>query len=363
MSTTLSHHHIYDAALDDELFDTLPERLAREMDVPSVIFFWVHPGNMQEISAGTQPEANADYLEIADMDPWLAEAKDERANTGPFRLSRFVSAEELENSVMYNEVTLKHGLDRFWCLGMLQDTRDGRVITAVHKGKAAGDFSDPEVSFVNRHAPDLGRLHAIRRELIRNNIHDIAATDRSLQGEVPIFELDHEGRLLRMNGMGETLLLLHPFLVLQRNRVLALGGPNGSAFKAAVGNATGAAQSRASWLDLPQMRAQDGRILPGLRLNFLPQNAGGRRVLLIATTEDVLKLKSDFSNPQEAIALTPRERDVLNGLIKGKRREQLAHDLGVTVPTVDLHSGNLRRKLGARTMVEAIAIAFKVGAV
>lgn len=361
MTLPLSHHDIYDAALDDTLFDILPQRLAREMNVPSAIFFWLHPGNMQEISAGTQPEANADYIEILDQDPWMAEVKDERANSGAFRLTDHVSAEAFEKSVMYNEITLKHRLDRFWCLGMIQDTRDGRVVTAFHKGKQAGDFSDSELGFVNRHTRDLGRLHSIRRELIRNNIREIAAADRILQGEMPIFDLDHEGRLLRMNGMAETLLLLHPLLILQRNRILAIGGPKKQAFNAAVGNATVAAHSHASWLDLPPMRAQDGRILPNLRLNLLPQTTNGRRALVIVTTEDAAELRSDFYSPQEKISLTQRERDILTGLVKGLRRDQLAHDLGITVPTVDLHSGNLRRKLGARTMLEAVAIAFKAG--
>lgn len=361
MINALSHHDIYDAALDDALFDILPQRLAQEMDVPSAIFFWLHPGNMQEISAGTQPEANADYIEVLDQDPWMAEVKDEHANIGAFRLTDYVSADTLEKSVMYNEITLKHGLDRFWCLGMIQDTRDGRVVTAFHKGKRAGDFSDTELGFVNRHTRDLGRLHSIRRELIRNNLREIAATDRTLQGDVPIFDLDHEGRLLGLNGMAETLLLLHPLLILQRNRILAVGGPEKRAFNAAVGNATAAAHSQASWLDLPPMRAQDGRILPNLRLNLLPQSTNGRRALVIVTTEDPAWLRSDFDAPQEKVTLTPRERDILTGLIKGRRREQLAHDLGITVPTVDLHSGNLRRKLGARTMMEAVAIAFKAG--
>jgi DNA-binding CsgD family transcriptional regulator len=361
MTDTLSHHDIYDAALDKSLFDTLPQRLAQEMDVPSAIFFWLHPGNMQEISAGTQPEANADYIEILDQDPWMAEVKDEHANIGAFRLSNHVSADTFERSAMYNEITLKHGLDRFWCLGMIQDTRDGRVVTAFHKGKNAGDFSDPEVSFVNRHARDLARLHSIRRELIRSNIHDLAATDRTLQGEVPIFELDFEGRLKRLNGLAEGLLLRHPFLILQHSGILALGGPKMRSFHAAVARATDVEHSQANWLDLPQTRADDGRVLPSLRLNFLPQNTGGRRVLVIVTTEDPRGIGNAFDDPQEKIRLTPRERDILNGLIKGRRRDQLAHDLGVTIPTVDLHSGNLRRKLGANTMMEAIANAFKAG--
>ena len=361
MTRKFSHHDIYDSALDDALFETLPERMAREIGVPSAIFYWLHPGNTQEITAGTQPEANADYLEILDQDPWMAEVKDERANIGAFRLTEHVSADTFEKSAMYNDVTRKHGIDRFWCLGMIQDTLDGRVVTAFHKGKNAGDFSDAELRFVDRHTRDLGRLHTIRRELLRNRIRDIAAADHTLRDEVPIFELDHERRLLRLNGLAETLLSLHPYFVLQQDRTLALGGPQKHLFRLAVGKATAVVHHQAEMLEVPQMRGVDGRIFPKVRLNFLPQSIGGRRVLVIVTTDAPHDLKSEFDAPQDKICLTSRERDVLRGLIRGQRRDQVAYDLGITVPTVDLHSSNLRRKLGATTMLEAIAIALKSG--
>lgn len=361
MNMKFSHHDIYDAALDDELFNCLPERLAEELDVPSAMFFWLHPGDFKEISAGTQPETNAFYADVMEQDPWMAEVTDERAGIGAFRLSDNVSASEFEKSVMYNEFIVKNRLDRFWCLGMVQDTRDGRVVTAFHKGKKAGDFSDSELGFVNRHSLDLGRLHSIRRELIRNSVREIADADRSLKDDVPIFELDHEGRLLRLNSRAEKLLQLHPFLILQKDRVLMLGGPQSQVFRSAVGHATGDIVSRADAVHLPAMPGADRRILPALRLNLLPQNEGGRRVLVIVTTEAPYELQGAFDAPQESFVLTRREREILKGLIRGLRREQLAHNLGITVPTVDLHTGNLRRKLGARTIPEAVAIAFNIG--
>ena len=69
MNEKLTHHEIYDAALDNELFETLPRQLARDMDVPSAMFFWLHPGDLQEVSAGTQPETNDDYAEFMRRDP------------------------------------------------------------------------------------------------------------------------------------------------------------------------------------------------------------------------------------------------------------------------------------------------------
>lgn len=361
MSSPLTHHDIYDAALDQSLFETLPERLARALDIPSAMFFWLHPGDIQEITAGTQPEANSDYDAFLEDDPWMAQVSDDKIGQGAFRLSRFVSAATFEKSAMYNDYIVKNRLDRFWCAGLIQKTRDGIVATALHKGRTAGDFSDADMRYVNRHAADLGRLHAIRRELLRTGIREIAAPDRSLRDEVPTFELDHEGRLIRINGLAETLLSLHPRLIVKYDRSLAIAGPGAEALRRQVAAATGQQTSAAGSVDLPGLRAVDGRLLPAIRLNLLPRHEGGRRVLVIVTTEDPAGLRDSIAAPEESIRLTPRERDVLDGLAQGYRRDQLAHALGLALPTVDLHGASLRRKLGARTIPEAIAIAFRLG--
>jgi DNA-binding CsgD family transcriptional regulator len=243
----------------------------------------------------------------------------------------------------------------------VQKTRDGLAVTAFHKGERAGDFTDDQMVYANHHSRDLGRLHAIRRELNRNSITEIATADQTLRDEIPIFELDHEGRLMRLNGMAERLLLSHPDLILQHNRVLTVSGPQRQRFRTAVGEATDNRHALAGTVNLPQIRGTDGCILPPLRLNLLPQTIGGRRVLIIATTDRPRGITGAIRAPQEKVTLTPREHDILQGLIRGHRRDQLAYDLGITVPTVDLHSRNLRRKLGASTLLEAVANAYKYG--
>lgn len=361
MSPKLTHHDIYEAALDDDLFSDLPTRLARDIDVPSALFFWIHPGEIKEISAGTQPEANHFYDEFKDNDPWMAHVNHAKSRIGTFRLTNYVSPQDFEKSAMYNEFIVKNRLERYWCLGLVQNTRDGMVITAFHKAKNAGDFSDDDLNYIDRHAADLGRLHAIRRELLRNRIENIAAADRTLLNQIPIFELDHEGKILRTNGLAETLVRLHPFLNIQFDRTLMLRGAKAHALNRAIATATCTDNAQSSMMDLSPVRGSDGRIIPKIRLNFLPQNVGGRRVLVILTTENETALQDLLECPEEVIQLTARERDVLHGLMRGRKRDQLAHDLGVAVPTVDLHSTNIRRKLGARTVAEAVAIALKWG--
>ncbi len=57
-------------------------------------------------------------------------------------------------------------------------------------------------------------------------------------------------------------------------------------------------------------------------------------------------------------ALTPRERDVIDGLAKGLPNKTIAYDLGISPRTVEIHRANLMVKLGVRNLSEALRIAF-----
>jgi two-component system response regulator FixJ len=57
-------------------------------------------------------------------------------------------------------------------------------------------------------------------------------------------------------------------------------------------------------------------------------------------------------------ALTARERDVLEGLAQGLPNKTIAYDLGISPRTVEIHRANLMTKLQARSLSEALRIAF-----
>jgi len=65
--------------------------------------------------------------------------------------------------------------------------------------------------------------------------------------------------------------------------------------------------------------------------------------------------------PTEKIRLSPRERECLTWLASGLRHDRIAEKLGITVPTVELHLANARRRLGARTREQALARAVALG--
>jgi two-component system response regulator FixJ len=60
-------------------------------------------------------------------------------------------------------------------------------------------------------------------------------------------------------------------------------------------------------------------------------------------------------------ALTPREHDVLEGLVRGHPNKTIAYDLGISPRTVEIHRANLMGKLGVPSLSEALRIAFAAG--
>ncbi len=56
--------------------------------------------------------------------------------------------------------------------------------------------------------------------------------------------------------------------------------------------------------------------------------------------------------------LTPREREVLDGLAEGLPNKTIAYDLGISPRTVEIHRANLMTKLGVRSLSEALRLAF-----
>jgi len=60
-------------------------------------------------------------------------------------------------------------------------------------------------------------------------------------------------------------------------------------------------------------------------------------------------------------SLTPRERDVLEGLARGLPNKTIAYELDISARTVEVHRANLMAKLGVHSFPDALRIAFAAG--
>lgn len=67
--------------------------------------------------------------------------------------------------------------------------------------------------------------------------------------------------------------------------------------------------------------------------------------------------------PVEIGTLSAREREILLGLARGRTNRELADDLIVSEATVKTHVSNLLTKLGVRSRVQAVVLAYETGVV
>ena len=88
---------------------------------------------------------------------------------------------------------------------------------------------------------------------------------------------------------------------------------------------------------------------------------GRRNELLIASFAMFPYLRPALERRHAGIEedLTSREADVLARFAQGLRPDRIAHRMGISKRTVDMHSVNARRKLKARTLAEATAKAVR----
>ena len=59
--------------------------------------------------------------------------------------------------------------------------------------------------------------------------------------------------------------------------------------------------------------------------------------------------------------LTPRERDVLDGLVKGYPNKTIGYDLGISPRTVEIHRAHLMQKMDVHNLSDLLRIAFAAG--
>jgi len=69
--------------------------------------------------------------------------------------------------------------------------------------------------------------------------------------------------------------------------------------------------------------------------------------------------RTDIEN--RLTALSPRERDVLGGLVAGRANKQIAYDLGISPRTVEIYRANLMDKMRAGSLSDLVRMALIVG--
>lgn len=86
----------------------------------------------------------------------------------------------------------------------------------------------------------------------------------------------------------------------------------------------------------------------------------GRRYLSSRVSQKAIDLYLSAKNTAEDdpyLTLTPREREVLHLAVEGSTSSQIASRLSISPRTVEVHRGNLMRKLGLRSIDQLVTFA------
>ncbi|MBT9384886.1 hypothetical protein KM176_13530 [Pseudooceanicola sp. CBS1P-1] len=356
MPGRLDHHLIYDAILDEDAFQALPEHLARLANARSCWMLWQdaeeafvvssHHGHWSPLEIAAYAEAGAP------TDPLIA------ASRRPGVINRFDSASNVLGqdaflrSEFYNEQIRRSGSGTYWIAGASFDTPYGIGTVGLHREKTSGDFSSEEITRLAALNDDIRRMLAIRSELLAARMP--ASLDFPLRAAL---RLNAEGQVLGHDAAADMLVREHPLLRLT-SAGLEVAGTLGTLFHDRLLRAADPRMPRPDILRLPSPSDE----LPDLQLNFVPDiHAPGEVLLIVAQKERPRALLPTPLDQPAPPRLTAREHEILLLLTSGERRDRIAHRLGISVPTVDLHLSKMRRKLGTRTLPEMVAEAVRWG--
>ena len=97
--------------------------------------------------------------------------------------------------------------------------------------------------------------------------------------------------------------------------------------------------------------------------NALVDPSVTRRLVERWVALEVTSASTDRRAPVAVGTLSAREREILVGLARGRSNRELADELIVSEATVKTHVSNLLTKLGVRSRVQAVVLAYEAGVV
>jgi len=86
-----------------------------------------------------------------------------------------------------------------------------------------------------------------------------------------------------------------------------------------------------------------------------------RRAMMSSSAVDERHAQKTAAGERLA-GLSPREQEVLEGLVEGKANKVIANDLGISPRTVEIYRAHVMTKTGAKSLSELVRMALIAGA-
>jgi len=102
-------------------------------------------------------------------------------------------------------------------------------------------------------------------------------------------------------------------------------------------------------------------------VDFLTKPVNGQALLravraALALDASTRQARTEMADLEDRLAsLTPREREVLAAVVKGKLNKQIAGELGIVEQTVKFHRARIMDRMRVRTLAELMHVAIRLG--
>jgi len=102
-------------------------------------------------------------------------------------------------------------------------------------------------------------------------------------------------------------------------------------------------------------------------VDFLTKPVNGQALLravraALALDASTRQARTEMADLEGRLAsLTPREREVLSAVMRGKRNKQIADDLGIVEQTVKFHRARIMERMRVHTLAELMHVAIRLG--
>jgi len=343
---------IYDAILDDELFEALPAALNKAYGARSCTLHWRHPDGAPEIMSHSGHFSDEQMLNyatnFAEADLWSLEALQPSRVNQVWNCDELVSEKAYAGSIFYNEWIRQMGDDTFHCTGIVLKSRWGCGVVGLHRGRTQGGFSAENLQALSNDIPDIRRMMILRGRLsqVTNKArHAEAILDTMGQ---TIVSTDAKGHVLSLNQAAEGLIGRQDGLIVRRGCLYATVPAADRRLKEAI--AAAASHRFAGALAIPR---RDGG---SYELTIVPlRNGYDRRQVLITIQDNEVSDSTVESRLRNLYGLTRTEADVAVRLAGGECPTDIAERREVAINTVRTQIKSVYQKMGCRRQAELVA--------
>ncbi|WP_159982466.1 MULTISPECIES: helix-turn-helix transcriptional regulator [unclassified Novosphingobium] len=347
----LSTEQIYDALLDDEAFDRLPDLLARMVGARSATLAWRYPDGDTDVLRHNHYFTDAHFADYcanyAAADPWIAVAHRPQRMNRAIRMDEEIDAAAVRQTSFYNDWLRAMGDDTLHCLGAATRTGNGEGIIGLHRGESdRGAFTVEESGRLAEVFPHVARMLVLRGKLAEAARQTQTAQSALDATGLAMIIVDPAGIVRSVNAAGQAALFEGEPPARLRGGAISAGAD----LTCAIAHATHRAVPGATAIMV--RRSDDSPVY----VNVTPcTDPSGRRAAMI-----LFRYGADHAARRDGLrqlfALTEAEADVALLLSRGEPASRIAILRGTSLQTVRTQVRTVMGKMACSRQAELTAL-------